>query len=160
MYTAETGRTAGAVVNILTKSGANDFNGSAYGFFRNEGFDSYNYFARATGQAAAAPAAVGRQPRRPIVRNRTFFFGDYERFHQERGLTLVSTVPTPRMRNGDFSELLARGIVIYDPTTRCARRFAGNVIPAGSHRCDGAEVPQPVSRCRRRRAWAATTPPT
>ncbi|MBL8140719.1 MAG: TonB-dependent receptor, partial [Acidobacteria bacterium] len=63
----------------------------------------------------------------PIVRNRTFFFGDYERFHQVRGVTVVSTVPTARMRTGDFSQLSA---VIYDPTAG-RTPFAGNVIPAG-----------------------------
>ena len=131
MYTAETGRTAGAVLNILTKSGTNDFHGSAYGFFRNEKFDAYDYFARRD-----QPKPLLRQQQwggslgGRIVRNRTFFFADYERYNQERGQTWVSTVPTPLMRNGDFSELLARGIVIYDPTTSPRTPFPGNVIPA------------------------------
>lgn len=131
MYTAETGRTAGAVVNILTKSGTNDFHGSGYGFFRNEKFDSYDFFARRD-----EPKPLLRQQQwggsvgGRIVRNRTFFFADYERYHQERGQTFVSTVPTAAMRNGDFSELVARGIVIYDPLTSPRAPFAGNVIPA------------------------------
>lgn len=132
MYTAETGRTAGAVVNILTKSGTNDLHGSGYGFFRNEKFDSYDFFARRDQpkprlrQQQWGGSLGGR-----IVRNRTFFFADYERYHQERGQTFVSTVPTAAMRNGDFSELLsARGIVIYDPLTSPRVPFPNNVIPA------------------------------
>lgn len=132
MYTAETGRTAGAVVNILTKSGTNDIRGSAYGFFRNEKFDSYEYFARRDQpkprlrQQQFGGSLGGR-----IVKNRTFFFADYERYHQERGQTFVSTVPTARMRTGDFSELLsARGIAIYDPLTTPRTAFPGNIIPA------------------------------
>jgi outer membrane receptor protein involved in Fe transport len=131
MYTAETGRTAGAVVNILTKSGTNTYNGSAYGFFRNEAWDSYDYFARRD-----QPKPRLRQQQwggsfgGPVIRDRTFFFGDYERYHQERGQTFVSTVPTAGMRNGDFSELLARGIVIYDPQTSPRVPFAGNIIPS------------------------------
>ncbi len=131
MYTAETGRTAGAVVNILTKSGTNDFNGSAYGFFRNEKFDSYDYFARRDQpkprlrQQQWGGSLGGR-----VVRDRTFFFADYERYHQERGQTFVSTVPTAAMRNGDFSELLARGIVIYDPLPSARTPFPNNVIPS------------------------------
>ena len=130
-YTAETGRTAGAVVNILTKSGTNDFNGSAYGFFRNEKFDSYDYFARRD-----QPKPLLRQQQwggslgGRVVRDRTFFFADYERYHQERGQTFVSTVPTAAMRNGDFSELLARGVAIYDPAASPRTAFPGNVIPA------------------------------
>lgn len=130
MYTAETGRTAGAVVNILTKSGSNGFRGSAYGFLRNERFDSYDFFARRDQpkprlRQQQTGGAVGG----PIVRNRMFFFLDYERYQQERGQTFVSTVPTTRMRAGDFSELLARGIVIYDPRTAPRAPFPSNVIP-------------------------------
>lgn len=132
MYTAETGRTAGAVVNILTKSGTNDFRGSAYGFFRNEKFDSYEFFARRDQpkprlrQQQFGGSLGGR-----VLRNRTFFFADYERYHQERGQTFVSTVPTAKMRTGDFSELLAaRGLAIYDPLTTPRVAFPGNIIPA------------------------------
>ena len=132
MYTAETGRTAGAVVNILTKSGTNDYHGSGYGFFRNEKYDAYEYFARRDQpkprlrQQQWGGSFGGR-----IIRNKTFFFADYERYHQERGVTFVSTVPTPAMKNGDFSELLAsRGIVIYDPLTSPRVPFPNNVIPA------------------------------
>jgi outer membrane receptor protein involved in Fe transport len=131
MYTAETGRTAGAVVNILTKSGSNEFHGSGYGFFRNEKFDSYEFFARRDQpkprlrQQQWGGSLGGR-----VIRNRTFFFADYERYHQERGQTFVSTVPTAAMRSGDFSELLGRGIVIYDPLTSPRTPFPGNIIPA------------------------------
>ncbi len=128
MYTAEVGRTAGAVVNILTKSGANDFSGSAYLFYRNAALDAYNYFAnRSQPVPKNDQQQFGGSLGGPIVRNRTFFFGDYERFHQVRGVTVVSTVPTARMRTGDFSQLSA---VIYDPTAG-RTPFAGNVIPAG-----------------------------
>lgn len=131
MYTAETGRTAGAVVNILTKSGTNDFHGSAYGFFRNEKFDSYEFFARRDqAKPRLRQQQFGGSVGGRIVRNKTFFFADYERYHQERGQTFVSTVPTARMRSGDFSELLAaRGLVIYDPTSATRTAFPGNVIP-------------------------------
>jgi hypothetical protein len=136
MYTAETGRTAGAVVNILTKSGNNDFHGSAYDFFRNEKFDAYDFFARRDRpKPRLRQQQWGGSIGGPLVRNRTFFFADYERFHQERGVTWVSTVPTAAMRRGDFSELLAaRGIAIYDPATTPRTAFPGNIIPA--HRID------------------------
>ncbi len=161
MYTAETGRTAGAVLNILTKSGTNDFHGSAYGFFRNEKFDAYDYFARRDqAKPLLRQQQWGGSLGGRIVRNRTFFFADYERYHQDRGQTWVSTVPTAAMRNGDFSELLARGIVIYDPTDLAAHAVPQQRHPGRPHRRDGAALPQPVSRCRRRRAWAATSPPT
>jgi outer membrane receptor protein involved in Fe transport len=130
-YTAETGRTAGAVVNILTKSGTNDFHGSGYGFFRNEKFDSYEFFARRDRpkprlrQQQFGGSVGGR-----VVRNKTFFFADYERYHQERGVTFVSTVPTAAMKAGNFSELLARGTVIYDPLSTPRVPFPGNIIPA------------------------------
>lgn len=132
MYTAETGRTAGAVVNILTKSGTNDFHGSGYGFFRNEKFDSYDFFARRDqAKPRLRQQQWGGSLGGRIIRNRTFFFADYERYHQERGQTFVSTVPTAAMRTGNFSELLsARGIVIYDPLTSPRTPFPGNIIPA------------------------------
>lgn len=131
MYTAETGRTAGAVVNILTKSGTNDLHGSGYGFFRNEKFDAYDFFARRD-----QPKPMLKQQQwggslgGPIVKNRTFFFADYERYHQQRGQTFLSTVPTAKMRTGDFSELLTRGITIYDPLSTPRVAFPNNVIPA------------------------------
>ena len=132
MYTAETGRTAGAVINILTKSGTNDFHGSGYGFFRNEKFDSYDFFARRDqAKPRLRQQQWGGSLGGRIIRNRTFFFADYERYHQERGQTFVSTVPTAAMRTGNFSELLsARGIVIYDPLTSPRTPFPGNIIPA------------------------------
>jgi outer membrane receptor protein involved in Fe transport len=131
MYTAETGRTAGAVVNILTKSGTNDYRGSAYGFFRNEKFDSYDFFARRDQpKPPLRQQQWGGSVGGPVIKNRTFFFADYERYHQERGQTFVSTVPTAAMRRGDFSELLARGIAIYDPLTSPRTPFPGNVIPS------------------------------
>jgi outer membrane receptor protein involved in Fe transport len=131
MYTAETGRTAGAVVNILTKSGNNTVRGSGYGFFRNEKLDAYDFFARRDQpKPRLRQQQWGGSIGGPIVKNKTFFFGDYERFHQEKGQIYVSTVPTASMRAGDFSQLLARGTVIFDPLATPRIPLEGNIIPA------------------------------
>jgi Carboxypeptidase regulatory-like domain len=128
MYNAEVGRTAGGVVNIITKSGANDFHGSAFEFNRNDKFDARNYFATTGPKPKLDQNQYGGSIGGPVRKNHTFFFGDYERFQQTQGVTFVSTVPTARMRAGDFSEL---SVPIYDPTTSPRVAYAGNVMPIG-----------------------------
>src|SRR6185295_14713633 len=127
MYTAEVGRTVGGVVNIITKSGSNDLHGSAFEFNRNDRFDSRNFFATTGPKPKLDQNQFGGSAGGPVKKNKTFFFADYERFRQLQGVTFVSTVPTAKMRAGDFSEL---STPIYDPTTATRSAFAGNVIPA------------------------------
>jgi hypothetical protein len=122
-YPAEVGRTAGGVVNILTKSGTNTVRGTAYGFLRNDRFDSRDYFARA--DPILKQKQVGGSIGGPLVRDRTFYFADYEGFRNRQGQVNLLTVPSARMRSGDFSEVAQ---VIYDPLTR--QPFPGNAIPA------------------------------
>ena len=104
IYSAEAGRTAGGVINILTKSGTNSFHGSAFEFARNDRFDAQELLRRrpspSSTSISSAAASAGRS-----APNRTFFFADYEGFQQKQGVTNVITVPTVRMRAGDFSEL-------------------------------------------------------
>lgn len=125
MYTAETGRTLGGVINIITKSGGNQFHGSAFEFGRHERFDSRLFFA--TAKPITRQNQYGGSIGGPLRANKTFFFGDYEGYRIEQGVPTVVTVPTVKMRTGDFSELAAR---IYDPITAVRTPFAGNVIPA------------------------------
>src|SRR5580765_8016640 len=114
MYTAEVGRTAGGVVNIITKSGSNDYHGSAFEFYRNDRFDAKNYFASTLDKPVLRQHQYGGSLGGPVLRHRTFFFADYEGFTVTQGVTTVVTVPTARMRAGDFSEQTA---AIFDPTT-------------------------------------------
>ncbi len=138
-YSAEFGRSSGGVVNIQIKSGANDFHGNAFEFLRNDKLDANDFFNNAKG-ASRPPfkqnqfgATFGGR----IIRDKTFFFMDYQGGRIRDSKTYLSTVPTQKMRNGDFSELL-RDINgdgeldgnIYDPLTGLP--FDGNVIPAGS----------------------------
>lgn len=131
-YAAEFGRAMGSVVNLTTKSGTNDIHGSAFEFLRNEKLDARNYFTPATatkppfkrnqyGFAFGGPVVL---PKIYNGKNKTFFFGDYEGTRIRETSTVVSTIPTVRMRTGDFSELSK---VIKDPTT--GQPFAGNIIP-------------------------------
>jgi hypothetical protein len=121
-YSAEVGRTAGGVVNIITKSGTNNFRGSAFEFFRNDRFDSKDFFA--TTKPLLNQHQFGGSLGGPLRTNRTFFFADFEGFRQRQGVTNLITLPTAKMRTGDFSEL---SVPVYDPLTRTP--FSGNQIP-------------------------------
>jgi hypothetical protein len=124
-YTAEAGRTAGGVVNIITKSGTNTLSGSAFEFYRNDKFDSRNFFSST--KPLLNQHQYGGSLGGPLRTDRMFFFGDYEGFRQRQGVTNVVTLPTARMRAGDFSEL---SVPIYDPLTTPRTPFPGNQIPA------------------------------
>ena len=126
MYTAETGRTLGGIVNIITKSGTNQYHGSAFDFARNDRFDSRLFFAAT--KPDMRQQQFGGSLGGPIRSNKTFFFADYEGYRLTQGVPTVITVPTVKMRNGDFSELSQ---LIYDPTTTPRTPFPGNAIPAG-----------------------------
>ena len=121
-YAAELGRTAGRVINLITKSGSSQFHGSLFEFFRNEKMDAKNFFA-GPGPTPAFKQNRFRQSRWPIRRRNTFFFGDYEGLRLRQGITFTSSVPTLAMRAGDFSGLST----IYDPGTRTP--YPGNQIP-------------------------------
>jgi hypothetical protein len=106
-YSAEFGRGNGAIINATIKSGTNGFHGSAYEFLRNEKLDAKNFF-----DPADQPISEYKQNQfgatlgGPIVKNRTFFFVDYEGLRIRQAQTLTSTVPTAAMRTGDFSSLI------------------------------------------------------
>lgn len=128
-YEASLGRAGGAVTNVLLKSGTNEFHGSAFAFNRVSALAAkafltttkpltvYNYFGGTFGG--------------PVIKNKTFFFGDYLRVTDHRGQTDRLTIPTPAFRSGDFSGMTT---LIYDPTTGTAAGagrtpFTGNRIP-------------------------------
>lgn len=98
-YSAAHGNKQGGVVNMVTKSGTNAFRGSLYEFHRNDAFDARNFFDQGETppfQRDQFGASVGG----PIVRNKTFFFTNYEQFRQRLGQSLVGFVPDDRARQG------------------------------------------------------------
>lgn len=132
LYTAELGRTGGAVVNVITKSGTNDIHGTAYEYFRNDIFDTANWLTRHV--APYKQNQFGGSLGGPIIKNKAFFFGDYEGYRNRQPTTFNGSVPTDAMRNGDFSDLLlpenyvgGQPTQIYDPITHDP--YPGNIIP-------------------------------
>lgn len=135
-YAAEYGRAMGSVVNVNTKSGTNDLHGTAFEFLRNEKLDAKNFFdppdrpkppfkRNQYGFSVGGPLVI---PKLIDGRNRFFWFGDYEGTRIRESSTTNSTIPTLRMRNGDFGELLTQlNRTIRDPQTN--QPFPGNVIP-------------------------------
>ena len=93
-YAPEAGRTAGGVINIVTRSGTNQFHGSAYEFFRNDIFDARNVFQTAGAKPELRQNQFGGSIGGPILKDKTFFFLDYEGLRLVTGITDVSTVPT------------------------------------------------------------------
>jgi hypothetical protein len=93
-YAAEAGRTAGGVINIVTRSGTNQFHGSVYEYFRNDIFDGRNVFQTTGNKPELRQNQYGASIGGPIWKDRTFFYFDYEGFRQVSGVTLTGTVPT------------------------------------------------------------------
>src|SRR6185437_7598312 len=145
-FKAEYGQAGGGVITFVSKSGSNEFHGTAYEFLRNDAFDARGFFARTRsvykqsdfGASAGGPVVV---PKLYNGRNRTFFFVSYEGFRNRQGANgTILTVPTPEMYSGDFSKWVnSKGSVIpiYDPTTTRTQAgggfartpFPGNQIP-------------------------------
>lgn len=145
-YTAEFGRSQGSVLNVVFKSGTNQFHGSAYEFLRNSVLDSTNFFDNRAGRKLASfkRSQFGGVLSGPIRRDRTFFMADYEGLRERSPAnTSPTTVPTVLQRQGDFSQTFALVnnqpalVRIFDPfnTRRDAAgavvrdQFPGNVIP-------------------------------
>jgi hypothetical protein len=94
-YAPEAGRTAGGVVDIVTRSGTNTFHGSVYEYFRNDVLDAKNVLTPAGNpKSELRQNQFGASIGGPIFRDRTFFFGDYEGLRLVTGVTYSSTVPT------------------------------------------------------------------
>ncbi|MBV9083902.1 MAG: TonB-dependent receptor [Acidobacteriaceae bacterium] len=148
-YSPEFGRSGGAIINMIYKSGTNDLHGSIYDFLRNSIFDANGFFANANGTPLSSfkRNQFGFSLGGPVVipklyngHNKTFFFADYEGLRQATPSNLQDTVPTLLERTGDFSQTFAPSgakVIIYDPTTTVKQGngyvrapFAGNVIPA------------------------------
>jgi hypothetical protein len=106
-YSAEFGRSGGGVVNATTKSGTNQFHGSAWEFLRNEALDAAQYgFGTAQPKAPHKQNQFGVTVGGPIVKDKLFFFGDYEGTRIHSAQTDITTVPTQKETTGDFSDLL------------------------------------------------------
>jgi len=106
-YSAEFGTSAGAVVNATIKSGANAFHGDLWEFVRNDNLDANGFFdnANATPIGHYTQNQFGGTIGGPIRRDKTFFFFDMQDFRARRAQTEESTVPTPLMQQGNFTEL-------------------------------------------------------
>lgn len=110
-YTAEVGRSAGAVIDVITKSGGNQLHGSLYEYFRNDIFDASNYAFGGGSQLAKSELRqnqFGGSIGGPIRKDKTFFFGDYEAFRRVAGVTATGTVPTlyEEQHPGDFTDVV------------------------------------------------------
>lgn len=125
-YDASFGRGAGAQVNVVLKSGSNDFHGSIFEFHRNGALDARNLFVPAN---EPSPKYIRNQfgfsIGGPIRKDKTFFFADYEGTRSREGITRVTNVPTLAERNGNFSQSLF-GVPIIPGT---GMPFPGGSIP-------------------------------
>src|SRR6266536_1370567 len=126
-YAADTGNVGGAVISNVIKSGTNRFRGNAFEFYRNSDFDANTWANNRSGapRQERKQHIFGATLGGPLVKNKLFFFADYQGTHYNAPGTEVLSVAPASWRNGDFSGV---STVIRDPVTGLP--FAGNIIPA------------------------------
>ena len=143
-YSAVYGRSGGGITTMVTKSGTNNLHGSAFEFLRNNALNANNFFSNRSG-AKIAPLQMhqfGGSLGGPIIKNKTFIFGLYERNINNAGAFSLFSVPTAAERAGDFSQVYTQAGVlktIYDPFSAVPdpnrpgqfirSAFPGNIIP-------------------------------
>ena len=141
-FSAEFGQTGGAVVNMVIKSGTNNFDGTAYYFLRNSSLNANNWFTARAGREKPYyhRDQVGGVFGGPLIKNKTFFFATYEYTESKNPLSSTRTVPTLLQRQGDFSQTrnaAGQVMTIYNPFDTFVnaqgnlerRPFPGNRIP-------------------------------
>ena len=132
-YSAEFGRSAGAVVNVAMKSGTNQLHGFGYDYLQNDIFNARPFDFTGTNPAITPlrKNLFGGGISGPIKRNKFFFFANFEGLRMPATVIELDTVPTALERKGDFSQ---SGWTVYDPATTSSSgtrtAFPGNVIPA------------------------------
>jgi hypothetical protein len=117
-FSAEFGQAQGAVVNLITKGGSNEYHGSLFEFFRHDSLNANNFFLNRADQPKPKLKYnnFGGNFSGPIVKNRVFFFWSEEWRRERRGQVLSARVPTAAEKTGDFSGALT-GAVPRDPAT-------------------------------------------
>ena len=133
-YSAELGRAGGAVVNVTTRAGTNDFHGSLFEFHQDDHLAARNFF-NVVGQAKPTSLSnkYGGTLSGPLRRNHAFFEISFQGTAQRQASTQTGSVPVSAWRQGDFSGVA--GLTVYDPDTGSASGtgrlpFVGNRIPA------------------------------
>ncbi len=111
--------TGGAAMSVSTKSGTNAFRGSAFYFRNQDNWNARQNFFSGDKNPESSVDILGGTVGGPIVKNNLFFFGGWERNLEKNSRITTLTVPTARMRTGDFSEVLAfnSAFRLYDPAT-------------------------------------------
>ena len=130
-YSSEFGTAAGAVVNASIKSGTNSFHGDAWEYLRNSVLDANDYFANQHGvkRGRFSQNQYGSTIGGPVFKNKTFFFADFQIFTSRKASNIQSTVPTPLMKTGNFTEFPQ--VLNDSPVSGQSGCVAGNVIASG-----------------------------
>ncbi len=142
-FDADTGFAAGAAQTVITKSGTNEFRGSAFWFFNRGGMNANSFYNNAfkIDRPKRTLDVTGGTLGGPIIKNKLFFFQSYELFHDRRPGTYTYAVPTEKMKNGDFSEVAGAysAFKIFDPATGgtdASKRTLFNNFVVPSNRID------------------------
>ncbi len=138
---AEFGRSGGATVNASLKSGGNSFHGSAWNFLRNTKLNAIGFFRPATGQPSLNRNQFGFTLGGPIVKNKTFFFLDYEGYREVNSQNAFATLPSLALRQGNV------GLPVRNPFSGVI--YPNNVIPASEiipfARIVASQIPAPTN---------------
>ena len=128
-YDAEFGRSSGAIVNVITRSGTNQYHGTLFEFLRNRQLNARNFFEPDT--SPLVQNQYGGTFGGPVRKDKTFFFGSFQSFRvRTSSFKNVAQVPTALERDGDFSQSFDKSgklLVVNDPATK--QPFANNVVP-------------------------------
>src|SRR5262249_305406 len=139
-FDADIGMAGGAAQTVVTKSGTNQFHGSGFEFMNFDELNANSLSNNAFGLAKAPLShhTYGGTLRGPILQDKLFFFGSYEKLRDRRGSNVNYAVPTDKMRLGDFTEVAAAysGFRLYNPNTGGAggvgrTQFDNFTIPSG-----------------------------